>query len=53
MESLAINGGQPVRNTYLPYGHQCIDDQDIAAVVEVLKSYWLSQISKLDEFKKV
>jgi UDP-4-amino-4,6-dideoxy-N-acetyl-beta-L-altrosamine transaminase len=27
----------------IPYGRQCLTDQDIAAVVEVLKSDWLTQ----------
>ena len=38
MQKLAINGGTPVRDTKLFYGHQYIDDADIAAVVDVLKS---------------
>lgn len=29
MSTLAINGGKPVRDTYLPYGQQWIDDEDI------------------------
>ena len=33
--SLAINGGQPIRASVLPYGRQSVDDEDIAAVVEV------------------
>jgi len=32
----------PARTTMLPYGHQSIDDDDIAAVVEVLRSDWLT-----------
>lgn len=27
---------------YIPYGHQCIDDDDISAVVDILKSDWLT-----------
>lgn len=52
MERLAINGGQPVRNKLLPYGHHWVNDEDIAAVVEVLKGDWLSQGPKVDEFEK-
>jgi len=33
MSDLAIQGGRPVRNTLLPYGHQSIDEEDIQAVV--------------------
>ncbi len=38
METLAINGGTPVRATAIGYGKQYIDEDDIAAVVEALKS---------------
>lgn len=36
----------------IPYGHQWIDDDDIAAVVEVLKSDWLTCGPKVEEFEK-
>jgi perosamine synthetase len=51
MERLAIDGGRPVRSKLLPYGHQLIDDEDIAAVTEVLKSDWVTQGPKVDEFE--
>jgi len=35
----------------IPYGHQWLDDKDIAAVVEVLKSDWLTQGPKVQEFE--
>jgi perosamine synthetase len=35
----------------LPYGHQTIDDSDIAAVVEVLRGDWLTQGPTVDEFE--
>ena len=38
MERLAIFGGTPVRETPLSYGRQYIDEDDIRAVVEALKS---------------
>jgi len=38
--------------SYIPYGHQWIDDGDIASVVEVLKSDWITQGTKVDEFEK-
>jgi perosamine synthetase len=49
---LAINGGRPVRQTLLPYGHQSIDDEDIAAVVAVLKSEWITTGPKVAEFEQ-
>lgn len=51
MEQLAILGGTPVRKTTLSYGHQYIDDKDIEAVVETLKSDYLTcgpNITKLE-----
>lgn len=41
-DGLAIHGGRPVRDRLLPYGHQSIDEADIQAVVEVLRSDWLT-----------
>ena len=29
-QALAINGGSPVRATFLPYGRQSVDEADIA-----------------------
>lgn len=42
MEQLAINGGIPVRNTYLSYGKQSIDDKDIETVTKVLRGDYLT-----------
>jgi dTDP-4-amino-4,6-dideoxygalactose transaminase len=50
---LAINGGKPVRKEFLPYGHQNITDNDINAVVEVLKSDFITQGPKIAEFEKI
>jgi len=52
MECLAIDGGKPVRGELLPYGHQWIDEDDIASVVEVLRSDWITQGPKVDEFER-
>ncbi len=52
MEQLAILGGQPVRETPLSYGRQFIDDADIAAVVETLKSDYLTVGPKITELEK-
>jgi len=37
--------------TFIPYGRQKIEDDDINAVVEVLKSDWLTTGPKIDEFE--
>ncbi len=42
MENLAIHGGEPVRKSKIFYGHQLIEDDDIQAVVEVLKGDYLT-----------
>lgn len=52
-DRLAIDGGTPVRETRLPYGRQWLDDDDIAAVVEVLRSDWLTTGPKVSEFERV
>src|SRR5438477_4416151 len=51
-ETLAIDGGMPVRKTLLPYGRQSIDEDDIQAVVEVLRSDWLTTGPKVGEFEE-
>ena len=50
--TLAINGGSPVRSTFLPYGRQSIDEADIQAVVDVLRSDWLTTGPKVEEFEE-
>jgi len=51
VETLAIDGGSPVRDTLLPYGRQSVDEADIQAVVEVLRSNWLTTGPKVGEFE--
>lgn len=50
--SLAVDGHAPVRKTMLPYGRQWLDEDDIAAVVEVLRSDWLTTGPKVAEFER-
>jgi UDP-4-amino-4,6-dideoxy-N-acetyl-beta-L-altrosamine transaminase len=50
---LAIHGGSPVRATFLPYGRQSVDEADIQAVVDVLRSDWLTTGPKVGEFEDV
>jgi len=52
LETLAIHGGTPVRETLLPYGRQSLNEQDIQAVVEVLRSDWLTTGPKVGEFEE-
>ncbi|MGC2194822.1 MAG: UDP-4-amino-4,6-dideoxy-N-acetyl-beta-L-altrosamine transaminase, partial [Terriglobales bacterium] len=51
-EVLAVDGGNPVRETFLPYSQQSIDEEDVQAVVEVLRSAWLTCGPKVDEFEQ-
>ena len=41
-KKLAIDGGTPVRNNFLPYARQSVDDDDRGAVDAVLRSDWLT-----------
>ena len=52
MEQLAIFGGTPVRTTPLSYGRQYIDEEDIQAVADTLRSDYLTcgpRITQLEE----
>ncbi|WP_010097569.1 UDP-4-amino-4,6-dideoxy-N-acetyl-beta-L-altrosamine transaminase [Ornithinibacillus scapharcae] len=51
-DSLAIHGGKPVRDTYLPYGKQWINNDDIEAVIDVLKSNYITTGSTINRFEK-
>lgn len=52
MKKPAIEGGTPVRETKLFYGHQYIDEADIAAVADVLKSDFLTCGPKVTELEE-
>lgn len=51
MNKPAICGGTPVRDTKIFYGHQYIDEADIQAVVEVLRSDYLTCGPKISELE--
>lgn len=52
MEKLAIFGGSPVRETPISYGRQYIDDDDIAAVTEILRGDSLTGGPKIAELEQ-
>ena len=52
MARLAMEGGNPVRETMLPYGRQWLDEDDIANVIGVLRSDWLTTGPKVAEFER-
>ncbi len=51
-EALALHGGTPVRKVLLPYGRQAISEEDIQAVVDTLRSDWLTTGPKVNEFEE-
>lgn len=53
MEKLAINGGTPVRQNKIFYGRQFIDEEDIKAVTDVLKSDYLTCGPKVGEMENL
>jgi perosamine synthetase len=49
---LAIEGGEPIRRTMLPYARQSIDDSDIDAVAAALRSDWLTTGPRVPAFEQ-
>lgn len=52
MKKLAINGGKPVRDHKIFYGRQCIEEDDIQVVADVLESSFLTCGPKVEEFEQ-
>nr|WP_294572352.1 UDP-4-amino-4,6-dideoxy-N-acetyl-beta-L-altrosamine transaminase [uncultured Romboutsia sp.] len=52
MNNIAIKGDKPTREKFLPYGRQCIDQDDIDAVVSVLKGDFLTTGPMSDKLEK-
>ena len=48
----AACGGRPVRDTKIFYGHQYIDEADIQAVVDVMRSDYLTCGPKIGELER-
>lgn len=48
---LALYGGPPVRQTWLPYGRHSVEPEDIEAVISVLRSEWITTGPKVTEFE--
>lgn len=49
---LAMTGGKPVRDSYLPYGRQWLDEDDIQSVVDVLRGDYLTTGPAIDLFEE-
>ncbi len=41
-----------MRSRSIPYGRQCIGDDDVAAVIEALRSDWLTTGPRVEEFER-
>ena len=52
MEKLAMHGGAPASKRMLGYGRQTIDEDDVAAVTEVLRSNFLTCGPAIERFEK-
>lgn len=52
MEKLAIHGGYPVRSGKIYYGRQWIDEDDIQAACDVLRSDYITCGPKVDEMER-
>lgn len=50
--TIALKGGKPIREVFIPYGKQYVDDSDIEAVNRVLGSPYLTTGPKVEEFEK-
>jgi perosamine synthetase len=51
-EKLAIHGGQPIRDHYLPYGRQIINDDDINSVISILRSDFITTGPTIEQFER-
>lgn len=49
---LVLNGGEPIRKTMLPYGHQLIEDDDIQAVISALKQDMITRGPSVEGFER-
>jgi dTDP-4-amino-4,6-dideoxygalactose transaminase len=50
--NIALNGGEPVRNEFLPFYKPVISDKEIEEVIHTLKSGWITTGPKTMEFQK-
>ena len=52
LEKPAIEGGKPIREDFLPYGKQWLDELEINEVVDSLKSNWITTGPKMRLFEE-
>jgi len=51
-KELAVFGGKPIRSNTLSYGRQCINREDEKAVLAALRSDFLTQGPRIEEFEQ-
>jgi perosamine synthetase len=51
-QRLAVDGGRPVRDSFLPYARQVIDEDDVAAVADALRSDWLTTGPRVEHLEQ-
>ena len=49
---LAVDGGAPVRKTFLPFGGPALGEEEIAEVVATLRSGWIGAGPKVIQFER-
>lgn len=49
--ALAVDGGRPVRETFLPFGVPAIGEEEIGEVVATLRSGWIGQGERVERFE--
>jgi dTDP-4-amino-4,6-dideoxygalactose transaminase len=52
-QQLAIEGGTPVRNSFLVFGKPCLDDDEINEVIDTLRSTWIGTGPKAVRFEQM
>jgi dTDP-4-amino-4,6-dideoxygalactose transaminase len=51
-DKLAIEGGEPVRSSFLPFGVPCLGEEEIHEVVDTLRSRWIGTGPKVQRFEQ-
>ncbi len=51
-EQLAVDGGRPVRDERLPFHRPCVEEDEIAEVVETLRGGWLTTGPRVKRFEQ-
>lgn len=49
---LAVDGGAPVRDTWLPFHRPCVEEDEIAEVVDTLRGGWLTTGPRSQRFEQ-